>query len=216
MKRDARFVRSVINSACSGMFSDELDKMGFRNQVISGLVMNDPYGRIYGKVRTVRLETRDTDDENIRTGLGFLGSMKKGEVLCVEGSKDFAYFGELMTRLSLRQKIAGVVIGGLTRDSFYTQTVNALTVFSEGYSPKDIKGRGKVEATDVEITIGGLKIRPGDWLFGDKDGVVVVPYEEKERLEDRIRNIMVNEGNIKKDIKRGLSVTGILRKYKEF
>lgn len=208
--------KMILKEACSGMFSDELDKMGFRKQVISGLTLNNPLGKIYGKVRTVKLETRKTADENIRTGLGFLGDMEKGEILCVEGSDDFAYFGELMTRLSLRQGLGGVVVGGLTRDVLFTQTVKKLTIFAEGYSPKDIKGRGRVQATDVPITIGKVRIRPGDWLFGDRDGVVVVPIEQKEALEKRIRHIMTNEGNIKKDIRNGASVSQILQKYKEF
>lgn len=206
----------ILRSGCSGMFSDELDKMGFRHQVIGGLVMNNLAGRIYGKVRTVSIETVETDDERIRTGLGFLGEMNRGEILCVAGSHEFAYFGELMTRLSIRQGLGGVVIGGLTRDSFFTNKTKKLTVFAEGYSPKDIKGRGRVQETDVEIAIGDVAIRSGDWLFGDSDGVVVVPAKCQIPLEGRILEMIENEGAIKKDIRNGLSVAGILNKYKEF
>jgi regulator of RNase E activity RraA len=94
--------------------------------------------------------------------------------------------------------------------------VKNLTIFSAGYSPKDIKGRGRVEATDVGIRIGNVPIRPGDWLFGDCDGVVVVPLEGKAALEKRIRRIMENEGSIKRDIRGGMTVAKILGKYKEF
>ena len=206
----------ILKNACSGMFSDELDKIGYRNQVIQGLAVNAPKGKIYGRARTTKIQTMETDDENIRTGLGFIGRLQKGDVLCVEGSQQFAYFGELMTRLSVRQGLGGVVIGGLTRDSLYTQTEEKLTIFAAGYSPKDIKGRGRVEATDVIVTIGGIQIRKDDWIFGDRDGVVVIPFEGLQQVESKIVSSIGNEEEIISDIKNNLTVEEILNRYKEF
>ena len=209
-------IEKFLKYACSGMFSDELDKMGYRNQVIDGLRTNNHGGKIYGMARTVKLETIETDDENIREGLGFLGKLEKGEILCVEASSKFAYFGELMSRLSIRQGLGGIVIGGLTRDGFFTHKLDNLTVYSEGYSPRDIKGRGRVQATDVDIAVKGLKIRPGDWIFADMDGIVVIPKEARCELEKRIDDIISNEGNIISDINNGVTVAEILNRYKEF
>lgn len=196
------------------MFSDELDKMGYRNQVITGMKLNNG-GKIYGKAKTVKIREVETDNENIRMGLGYLGTLGPGDVLCVEGSREFAYFGELMTRLSIRQGISGVVIGGYTRDSSYTKGA-ILSIFAEGYSPKDIKGRGCVEATDVAIEIDGRKIMPGDYVFGDSDGVVIIPGEVHEELKARLENVLQNERNIIEDIRNGKSVSYILENYKEF
>jgi regulator of RNase E activity RraA len=148
-------------------------------------------------------------------GLGFLGTLGKGDILCVQGSKEFAYFGELMTRLSTRQEINGVVIGGLTRDSHYTCNAS-LPVFAEGYSPKDIKGRGCVKDTNVPIHIDSKSITPGDYIFGDSDGVVVIPKQVRLELEERIKDILQNERNIINDIREGKSVEYILENYKEF
>ena len=166
-----------LNKLCSGMLSDELDKMGYRNQVIQGLVINREH-KIFSIARTIKIEELETDDENIRTGLGFIGSINKGEILCVQGSQQFAYFGELMTRLSIRQGLGGVVIGGFTRDNEFTQHTK-LPIFSQGYTCKDIKGRGRVQEVDTSIIIQDVEINPGDYIFGDLDGVVVVPKECK-------------------------------------
>lgn len=203
-----------LNELCSGMFSDELDKMGYRNQVIVGMKLNNN-NKIYGKAKTVLIETLETEDENIRTGLGFLGTLGDGDILCVQGSKEFAYFGELMTRLSTRQGINGVVIGGYTRDSYYTKNAS-LPIFAQGYSPKDIKGRGRVQSVDTPIVIDGKVINPGDYIFGDSDGVVIIPKETINELETRIKNILLNEKNIIEDIRSGKSVDYILEHYKEF
>jgi regulator of RNase E activity RraA len=204
----------ILNELCSGMFSDELDKMGYRDQVINGMKLNNGK-KMYGEAKTVYIETIKTDDENIRMGLGFLGTLGEGDILCVQGSNEFAYFGELMTRLSTRQGINGVVIGGLTRDSYYTCNAS-LPIFTQGYSPKDIKGRGCVKATNVPIQIDSKNINPGDYIFGDSDGIVIIPNHVRVELENRIKDILQNERNIINDIKEGKSVKYILENYKEF
>lgn len=203
-----------LDNLFSGMFSDELDKMGYSNQVIFGMNLNNK-NKMYGPARTLTIQIIETDDENIKTGLNFLNSLDQGDILCVKGSKEYSYFGEIMTRLSTRQGLSGVVIDGLTRDSHYTKEAD-LPIFSKGYSPKDIKGRGRVDKTNVQIDINNVKINPGDYIFGDSDGLVVIPKSIKYELELRLLNLLNNENNLKKDIYEGKPIGYILDKYKEF
>lgn len=205
-----------VEQLCSGMFSDQLDRMGYRNQVISGLTLNRSELKCLGRVRTILLETIETPDENIAVGLGFLESLNMGDILCVAGSSEFAYFGELMTRLSIRQGLSGVIIGGLTRDSTFTKQVDQLVIFAEGYSPKDIKGRGRVAAVDVPINIQGKPIAPNDWIFGDSDGVVLIPASVKDDLMYKIEQIVKEEIDIVARIDQGESIKEILKFHKEF
>lgn len=205
-----------LDTLYGGMFSDELDRMGYRNQVVSGWTLNNAANKCLGPVRTVLIETRETDDENIYTGLGFLENMSKGEVLCVAGSKDFAYFGELMSRLSVRQGVTAAIIDGLTRDSAFTRNLNRLAVFAQGYSPKDIKGRGTVQSTDVEVDIQGVRVSPGDWVFGDSDGLVFIPIAVKDELFDRVKIVINEEEDIVGRIERGESISTILNFHKAF
>lgn len=206
----------ILNDLFSGMFSDELDKMGFKNQVIVSLKANFGNAKFLGPARTVHIETIETADENIRTGLGFLEKLNPGEILCIDGSQEFAYFGELMTRLSIRTGLAGIVIGGLTRDSSYTQQQNTLPIYAGGYSPKDIKGRGRVSTVDVAITINNISIEPGDWIFSDTDGTVVIPSGLREELFTRIHATIEAERDIVARINSGESINTILKFHKEF
>jgi len=199
----------------SGVFSDELDILGYREQVVNGFSLNNPRLRCFGRVRTLALEEMETDDERINLGLGFLGNMAANEVLVVKGSMDFAYFGELMTRLSMRGGLAGAVIDGLTRDTYFTQTAN-LPVFAKGYSPKDIKGRGRVASVDEPVTIDSTLFSSGDYLFGDCDAVVSIPAGTIEPLFKACRASVDEEQNIKKMIADGLSVDEILSNVKAF
>ncbi|WP_238580221.1 HAD hydrolase family protein, partial [Treponema endosymbiont of Eucomonympha sp.] len=168
--------KSFVSNLCSGTFSDIMDSLGYKNQIITNYRHNWhglPIG-FMGRARTVLIETYETDDENILMGLGFLSQVGKGEVLVVKGSQKFAYFGELMTRLSIRQRIEGIIIDGLTRDTKFTHNQCPLSIIAKGYSPVDIKGRGRVQAVDVDILVDGVEIHKDDLIFADNDAICVI------------------------------------------
>ncbi len=207
--------RDFDQEYCSGVFSDELDLLGLRGQVACGLLPNRRDLRCFGQVRTIRLAEAPSDDERIELGLGFLGNLNPGDILVVQGSQHFAYFGELMTRLALRGKVGGVIVEGLTRDSAFTQHTE-LPIFARGYSPVDIKGRGQVAAVDEEVRVGTVVCRPGDWVFADADAAVFLPAEHSELLLRRVREAVAHEQHLKEWIDQGWSVSEILKRTKGF
>jgi regulator of RNase E activity RraA len=117
-------------------------------------------------------------------------------VLAAGASGRIAPWGELLSTACRARGAAGCVTDGLVRD---VRAIRAMRfpVFAGGIGPLDTKGRGKVVAIDVPVECGGVSIRPGDLVFGDADGVVVVPREiegeilraafEKVAGEDRTR-----------------------------
>lgn len=205
-----------LDSLCSGMFSDNLDKMRASGRVATGWRSNYAPFRAMGRARTILLETVETDDENIRTGLSFIEAIRPGEILLVQGSEAFAYFGELMTRLAVRQQMAGVVIEGLTRDSVHTLNEKKLPILFRGLSPVDIKGRGRVKATDVPVRIGHLEINPGDFVFADSDALVAVLPLHEDELARRLLNNIAEEHDVIRLIENGASVAQILNRVNEF
>ncbi len=207
--------QKFLNEYCSGIFSDELDKLGFKNQVSNNWKLNNAKLRVFGKVRTITLEEVETPDEKIKKGLTFLGNLVKGEILLVKGSSKFAYFGELMSRLSQEIGIEGAIIDGFTRDTFYTQKID-FPIFGKGYTPVDIKGRGRVDETDVPIVIDGIKISSGDYIFGDNDAIVLIPKSIISILIPKVNQAAQEEFEIKEKIAKGVSIKEILLKHKEF
>lgn len=210
-----KIVDENYEEMCSGIFSDALDKIGYRNQVVSKFRLNNSTNKLFGKVRTLILEEIETDDERIGLGLNFLGSLSNEEIMVVKGSNDFAYFGELMTRLSMEIGLSGVVIDGLTRDTFYTQH-SKLPIFASGYTPKDIKGRGRVKITDQPFEIDGRLVNPGDLVFGDSDAIVIIPIECLDELLPVVDELVKKEIEIKELISKGKSISEILENTDEF
>ena len=202
---------------CSGLFSDVMDRLGYRKQIITGMQKNIPLVSFMGRARTVSLRTEDTDDENIRTGLSFLGTVGEGEVLVVNGSERFAYFGEMMTRLSMRNRIEGIVINGMTRDTNYThQNQVMLPVLAKGYSPVDIKGGGRVEAVDIAVTADGVEICPGNLIYADNEAVCVVPGQIEAEVLAKVKEKLDEEKRIIQWIDSGMSVRDLLERVTEF
>lgn len=204
-----------LEEYCSGIFSDGLDQLGLREQVVNGFRLNRSNLRLFGRVRTLVLETVATSDERIAKGLGFLDSLNPDDVLLVKGSQDYAYFGELMSRLSTEKGLGGAVIDGLTRDSYYTQTIS-FPIFARGYSARDIKGRGRVAELDVPVSVGGVTVTPGDYVFGDADCLVFLPRADCGRLVAETSALVKEEARIKTLIQTGVSISEMLKSVKAF
>lgn len=207
----------AVEKLDSGIFSDVLDRLGYRHQIIPGFLRNHRGIKCMGRARTLTIKTEKTNDENIKMGLTFLGSVLPGEILFVKGSNDFAYFGEMMTKLSTRCGIGGVVIDGLTRDTNYThQEFVQLPILARGYSPVDIKGRGRVEATDVPIEIDQVGICIGDFVFIDNEAICVVPKEIEQVAIEKIREKVQEEARISSLISQNMAIEDMLKIVTEF
>lgn len=199
----------------SSILSDELDKLGYRNQVLIDWTTNNNK-TIMGFARTVLIKETKTGNENIKLGLGFIDKLNCNDILFIQGSNKFAYFGELMTRLSIRKGFKGAIINGKTRDSIFTKKKKNFTIFSKGYSPVDIKLRGSVIKTDTSIKIENTIIKKNDIIYGDVEGVVIIPNKSIKKLLPGIINAIKNESKVIKLINKNTSIKEILKKVKEF
>ena len=206
-----------VSTLDSGIFSDVMDSLGLKKQVITGFLRNHKGIKCLGRARTLEILTMETEDEHIKQGLTFLFTIQSDEILFVKGSNQFAYFGEMMTKLSTRIGIAGVVIDGLTRDTNYTHRDDvSLPILARGYSPVDIKGRGRVERTDVPLEIDGILIHVGDLIFIDNEAICVVPQEHEEKVVAKVLEKVKEEAKISALIRDNLSIEDMLKIVKEF
>lgn len=210
-----KILRENREYLCTGMFSDVLDEMGYRGQIACLPCINLQQAFFIGPARTVYLTDTEDADERIHVGLGYLAECTRGDVLMVQGSESFAYFGELMATVSLKHQLEGAVVDGLTRDTRATFGMS-LPIVASGYSPVDIKGRGKVDAVNTEIEIGGIGVRPGDIVAGDGDGVAIIPLGIFFDVAARVVKMKDDELVIKERIAKGENIEQILTHHKSF
>jgi len=128
--------------------------------------------------------------------LSALDDLQPGEVyVCSGSSPDYALWGELMSMAASNRGCTGAVVNGYSRDTRGILAQN-FPCFSYGRYSQDQRPRGKVVDFRCTIKFGDVTIRPGDIVFGDLDGVCVVPREieaavfaqalEKARGERRV------------------------------
>ncbi len=142
-----------------------------------------------------------------------LDSLKQHEIYVASGSSPrYALWGELMSTRALHLKAAGAVVDGYCRDSGGILALNFPT-FCYGSYAQDQGPRGKVVDYGVPIEIGGIRVRPGDILFGDRDGVLVIPREaEKEAIALAFEKA-ATESKVRLAIEAGMSTVAAYEKF---
>jgi 3-hexulose-6-phosphate synthase/6-phospho-3-hexuloisomerase len=133
----------------------------------------------------------------------------QGDVIVInnDGGVHVAPWGELATRSCMGKGISGVVIDGAVRDVDDIRRLN-YPVFARAIVPNagEPKGFGEINA---EISCCGQLIRPGDWIAGDMNGVVVIPRERAYEVARRAREVQKNEERIREEISRGGTLSSI-------
>lgn len=197
----------------TALINDVLIEMGFENQLLSQKFRpNFESAKLFGKVRTSKLmPITDEDPEKIHDILKFIPCMREGEILVIaKGFENMAFFGELMARVSLRAKVQGVVVDGVTRDRAPTRSLQ-FPVFAKGVYPKDLYGKVVVESCDAPVEIDTVNILSGDYLFADSDAVVIIPKSIVTECIQKAEQLLHKEFSIIAEIEAGTSVEEIFR-----
>lgn len=203
----------------SAVISDTLDSFGLKHQAMK------PYMRplderlvFMGPARTGRFVHADDpkDGENpYEIEMALLDDLKPGDVsvLACGGPTDWiAPWGELLTTASIARGAVGCVTDGLVRDIKHIKALN-FPVFHGGIGPLDTRGRAKMVEMDTTVTCGGVSVSSGDIVFGDVDGVVVIPKAYADRVIDRAREKIASENHTRDELRQGSLLSEVYAKY---
>lgn len=134
-----------------------------------------------------------------------LDDLKPGEIYLNTGSSPRnALWGELMSTRAIQLGAAGAVLDGYTRDTHGVLRLNFPT-FSWGRYGQDSAPRYKVVDFRVPVEIGKVRVNPGDILFGDIDGVLVIPKELEEEVFSLALEKARGEKKVRTAIENGMS-----------
>jgi len=143
-----------------------------------------------------------------------LDDLKRGEVyVCTGSSPRYALWGELMSARAMKLGASGAVLDGYSRDTRGILRLNFPT-FSHGPYAQDQANRGRVVDFRCPISFAdGVQVRPGDLVFGDLDGVVVVPSQyEREVIQEALEKVR-GENAVRKAIEEGMSAREAFERY---
>lgn len=142
-----------------------------------------------------------------------LDQIEEGEIYIAHGgNKRCAYWGEILTATARKRGANGAIINGYHRDTPKMLEQN-FPVFSLGRYAQDSSVRTKVIDYRCPIEIGKVWINPGDLIFADLDGVLVIPKEVEEAVVKKALEKARGEKLVRKEIENGMSSTEAYKKY---
>jgi len=209
-ERERVILRTLRTELSSSVLSDILDQLGV-NTAIRGIVPLTQGARILGRAKTLKLRLlRDGEDfSGIYDALRSYDYVVANDILVVEnGVPDYAYFGDLNARLAIRAGAVGAIIDGVTRDSGNVRGLE-FPVFARGTFCVDVRRRATVDDMDCRVTIGGQCVYPGDLMFGDADGVIVIPRKVERQVIELAASTISKEARISLDIALNVSAESI-------
>lgn len=203
----------------SAVLSDVLDEFGFMKQAMRPFVRPaDESLVMMGRARTGLF----SDTYGVREGenpykieIELLDDLKPGDitVLACHGPTDrIAPWGELLTTAAMARGGVGCVTDGLVRDLRHIKALK-FPVFHGGIGPLDTRGRARMTERDVPAECGGVLVHSGDIVFGDIDGVVIIPQAQAEKVIARARQKITSENNTRDELKKGLLLGEVYDKY---
>jgi 4-hydroxy-4-methyl-2-oxoglutarate aldolase len=202
----------------SAVISDVLDGLGNMYHALAPKIRPlDDSLVLFGKVRTALYMPVYHVEPGVNPyelEIALVDSLGRDDVavLACPREERIGPWGELLTTAAQARGAAGCVTDGLVRDVRLIRTMR-FPVFSGGIGPLDSKGRGVVMAIDVPVECGGVPIRPHDWIFGDVDGVVVIPAKLAERAIDLSLKKVLAENTVREELAAGEKLAVVFARH---
>jgi 4-hydroxy-4-methyl-2-oxoglutarate aldolase len=146
--------------------------------------------------------------------IALIDSLKPGEipVFACSNPERIAPWGELLSTASRVRGASGALMDGCVRDIKAIRSMR-FPVFHGGIAPLDSRGRGRIMAIDEPIECAGVPVASGDLLFGDADGVVVIPQAAEEEVLRLAFEKVKGERSTLSDLQRGDSLGAVFARY---
>ena len=204
----------------AAVLSDVLDVLGLMNQAMQPFVRPlDENLVLAGRARTglYMLAYEISEGENpYEVEIALVDDLKPGDVpvlACNGPTQRIAPWGELLSTAAQARGAAGCITDGLVRDVRQIRDMR-FPVFHGGVGPLDTKGRARMVQRDVPVECAGVKVRDGDLVFGDVDGVVVIPQERAGEVLARAREKVAGEGRTRDELRQGRLLREVFEKYR--
>jgi 4-hydroxy-4-methyl-2-oxoglutarate aldolase len=198
---------------------DILDSLGHRNQAMHQRLrpLDSSNCTIVGRARPFRWMETDYVVEADPYGMEIeaMDSLKTGDVVVhsTDHAGTNAPWGELMSTVAKRNGATGCICDSQIRDCQKIMQIG-FPVFYTGIRPLDSMGRGRVMAYDVPVKCGEVLVNPGELVFADFDGVVVVPRAVEDQVLRLAEEKVGKENASRRELLKGRTLRDVYNQYK--
>jgi 4-hydroxy-4-methyl-2-oxoglutarate aldolase len=199
---------------------DMLDSLGYRNQTmhqrLRPLLPDIRNCGFVGRARTVRWMEVDyvVDDDPYGLEIEIVDDLRPGDVIVhsTDASGTNAPWGELLSTVAQLNGSVGCVCDSQIRDCARIIEMG-YPVYYAGIRPLDSMGRGRVMAYDVPIRCGDVLVHPGELVFADYDGIVVIPRKVEQQVLELARDKAGKESLTRQELLKGRTLREVYDTY---
>ena len=212
-------VLAALQNCYTSIVHDVLRGLGRRNFTLpQRLRPLNPEGVLTGPAFTVEGRLEDTADahQTLLAWTGLLSKAPKGHIWTAQPhNHSLAQMGELSAETLLRKGVLGCVVDGGLRDTNFILQLG-FPCWGVFHTPRDVVGAWLPTATDTPILMDDVQVRPGDWLHGDRDGMVCIPVEVLTEVVEKSVAAMATENLVRRAILDGMDPQDAYLKYGKF
>ena len=208
-----------LSRCYSGAVHDVLRMMGHEQAVLPPQIKAiAPGARLAGPIWTVagHIDRSKSRDETLLGWCTLLARAPSGHVVvCQPNNHEVALMGELSAQTLAARGVLGYVVDGGSRD---TELVleQGFPVFCSFLTPADIVARWIPDRYGEPVTIGAVTIATGDYLLGDRDGVVIIPRAIVEEVVGKTEEVVATESDMRKALIGGMDPVAAYHKFGKF
>lgn len=214
--RDPSLCEFVERHLYTAVVSDALDQAGARSQAMAEHIRPvHSRATVAGWARTIACsDVYHATDDPYAIEIEAVDSLQPGEVAVIgtQRSRQNAPWGELLSTAAKARGARGAIVDGLVRDVRKIEEIG-FPVFAAGMKPVDSAGRGIVTAYNVPVECGEVIVHPGDFVFADFDGVVVIPAALTEEVIGLAKEKVERENVSRKELAEGAYLRDVFQKY---
>jgi len=210
---------SLLRSLSAPILSDVMDSLGLMGQALRPFVRPlDENDVLIGRARTglyMPVYSVRAGENPYAVEIALVDDLKPEEVIvlaCGGPTERIAPWGELLSTASKARGAAGCLTDGLCRDVRQIRAMG-FPVFHGGIGPLDTKGRARMMERDIPVECAGVHVRSGDIVFGDVDGVVIIPVERADEVIGKAREKALGEDNTRAELEKGRLLGDVFAKY---
>lgn len=214
-KSDSELFALITRELYTPVVGDILDDLGFTRQFLPQAVqpLREEMKLAGRAMPVVMIDVFGKQKKPFGLLTEALDQLQLGEIyLASGGDMRCAYWGEILTATAKKRGAVGAVINGFHRDTPKVLEQN-WPVFSRGRFAQDSAVRTQVADYRCPIEIGRVSVQPDDLVFGDLDGVVIVPKKVEAEVIERALAKARGEKLVRKEIEAGMSCTAAFKKY---
>jgi len=219
MKYTKEYLDHLQNCLHTAVICDILDDLGYRNQAMGGDIFPlDVDYSLVGCAKTILChDVYGMPESPYETEIEAVDTIKPGElvVVCTNKSTSNGFWGELMATAAIARGGRGVIVDGAVRDIRQLRELgDSFKAFAAKRNPLDSKGRCLVSGYDCPIECGGVPVTPGDMIFADIDGIVVIPQNLADTVFEKALEKVRGENLVRDELKKGVLLKEAFEKYK--